>query len=195
MFHDLDATIATLLRRQLPQDLVQQISITFRTPDAQFPPAGVVTPALDCFLYDINENRELRDVSTAFERQVSGRVLASRALLRVDCSYLITAWAGNGVPAPDQDEHRMLGEVMKVLLLHREIPEQALEGSMKAQAVPIRGTVTPMGQPQSKGEFWQALGGRPRAAIQYTVTISVDPEAPKDVGAIARDVRIDDEGT
>lgn len=190
MFQDLDATLATLLKQQLPQDLVKQITVTFRTPDNQFPPASVTLPALDCFLYDINENRELRDMRAVVERQPGGRALASQALLRVDCSYLITAWAASGVPNPDQDEHRMLGEVMRVLLRHREIPEQALEGSMKTQPVPIRGFVTPMGQPQSRGEFWQALGGRPRAAIQYTVTISVDPTGLQDVGAIVTDVTI-----
>lgn len=190
MFQDLDATLATLLEQQLPHDLVSQITITFRTPDSQFPPASVTLPALDLFLHDITENREMRDMHATMERQPDGRVLSSQALLRLDCSYMITAWASTGAPSPDEDEHRMLGEVMKVLLLHREIPAEALQGSMKTQPVPIRGFVTPMGQAQSRGEFWQALGGRPRVAIHYTVTIAVDPHGLVDVGASGKDVVI-----
>ena len=190
MFQDLDATLSTLLKQQLPPDLVKQISISFLTPDNQFPPGAVVLPAIDLFLYDINENRELRDTHPTVARQPDGRVLSSRGLLRVDVSYLITAWANTSAPAPDQDEHRMLGEVLKVLLLHREIPAEVLQGSMKSQPLPIRGVIGPMGDAQARGEFWQALGDRPRAAIKYTMTISVDVQGLVDVGAVAKDVRI-----
>src|SRR5262249_17782050 len=115
---------------------------------------------------------------------------SSRSLLRVDVSYLITAWAKGGVPAPDQDEHRMLGDVLNVLLLHREIPAEVLQGSMKNQALPIRGVIGPMGDAQSRGEFWQAVGGRQRASIKYTVTIGIDVDGLVDVGAVAKDVGV-----
>lgn len=151
MFQDLDATLAALLTQQLPPTLVKQISISFLTPDNQFPPGSVTLPAIDLFLYDINENRELRDTHPTFARQPDGRVLSSRSLLRVDVSYLITAWAKGGAPAPDQDEHSMLGEVTKVLLLHRELPAEVLQGSMKSQALPIRGVLGGMGDAQARG--------------------------------------------
>ena len=32
---------------------------------------------------------------------------------------------------------------------------------------------------QSLGEFWQALGGKPKAALNYTVTLSVDVTEPE----------------
>jgi hypothetical protein len=28
------------------------------------------------------------------------------------------------------------------------------------------------------GEFWQAMGGTPRAALHYTITFSIDPLQP-----------------
>ncbi|MDJ0747492.1 MAG: Pvc16 family protein [Xenococcaceae cyanobacterium MO_167.B27] len=34
---------------------------------------------------------------------------------------------------------------------------------------------------QSLGEFWQALGGKPKAALHYTVTIGVEPFSPQEV--------------
>jgi len=189
MLQDLDSTLATLLKQQLPPDLVKQVSISFLTPDGQFPPSGVTLPALDLFLYDIQENHELRDRQPTMERQQSGRVLSWPAPVRVDCSYLCTAWAKGGVPAPDQDEHKMLGELAKVLFRFRELPAEVLQGSMQTQPLPIRALVTQMGQLQSRGEFWQALGGKPRVALNYTVTICADVHQPIDVGNVAVDVR------
>ncbi len=60
MIHDLDSTLRVLLQRELPAPLNRQIAISFDPPDDQFPPQGVALPAIDLFLYDIRENRELR---------------------------------------------------------------------------------------------------------------------------------------
>jgi hypothetical protein len=185
MFHDLDSTLAELLARELPPKLVEQISISFATPDAQFPPTSVTLPAINLFLYELQENRDLRGGGDLFERQVDGRVLRTVAPVRVDCHYLVTAWAKSGVQQPEQDEHRMLGEVMRVLLRHKEIPREALRGSLKDQHAPLRAFVLLPSQQLSRGEFWQALGGKPKAAFNYTVTIAFDPIGPEDVGAVA----------
>lgn len=41
---------------------------------------------------------------------------------------------------------------------------------------------------QSLGEFWQAMGNKPRAALAYTVTISVDPYAAVEVEPVREHV-------
>ena len=69
MIDDLDKTIATLLRRELPPSLAQQVQISFATPDDQFPPQSVTLPAIDLFLYDVRENLELRSNEVYVERQ------------------------------------------------------------------------------------------------------------------------------
>jgi hypothetical protein len=45
--------VVDLLQAQLPPDLVQQLNISFTTPDGQFPPPAVTLPAIDIFLYDV----------------------------------------------------------------------------------------------------------------------------------------------
>jgi hypothetical protein len=35
---------------------------------------------------------------------------------------------------------------------------------------------------QSLGEFWQSLGGKPKAALHYTVTVGVDVHKPVEAG-------------
>jgi len=190
MFQDLDSTLFNLLKQQLPAALVGQFSISFMTPDNQFPPSSVVLPAVDFFLYDIRQNFELRNMEPTFEPQLDGRVLRVPPPARVDCSYLITAWPQTSAPNPDQDEHKLLGEVLKVLLVHREIPAAVLQGSMKSLRMPIRTVVSPSSSLQNLGEFWQALGGKARAAVSYTVTLAVDIGASTDVGVPAVDLNI-----
>ncbi len=176
MIHDLDKTLETLLTQALPPEMVAQVMISFATPDDQFPPAEVTLPAINFFLYDIRENLELRSTAWLIERQPDNRsVTKRRAPARVDCSYLITAWPGEGIPNPNLDEHRMLGEVMRALLRYATLPSAVLQGSLVDQEPELPTSILHPANLQSLGEFWQALGGKPRAVLNYSVTISVDP--------------------
>lgn len=174
MIDDLDETLAALLKRELSPGLAQQIQVSFEAPDDQFPPQSVTTPAIDLFLYDVRENTELRSSDAWFERRDNGSMLRTMAPVRVDASYLITAWPREGLASPAEDEHRLLGEVMRVLLLHRTLPQELLQGSLKDSDLPLPVSALQPGRLQSLGEFWQAMGGKPKAAINYTVTLSVD---------------------
>src|SRR5215203_4966992 len=128
MFDDLDKSLENLLKRELPADLVSQVTISFATPDNSFPPQSVTLPAINMFLYDIRENRDMRDGEWRLERQSDGSAVRRAPLVRVDCSYLITAWPSESSPAAAKDEHRLLGEVMKALLRHSSLPSVVLEG-------------------------------------------------------------------
>jgi hypothetical protein len=181
MLSDLDKTLKTLLERELAH-FEDAVSISFDTPDDTFKPTK---PAVDFFLYDVRENRDLRSSEWLTERHTDGRSVQKRAPTRVDCSYLITAWAGDA-----DSEHALLGEVMKVLLRHPTIPEQVLEESLKGQGPPLPAVTLQPGRLQSLGEFWQALGGKPKAALNYTVTIGVETEKPVELGPPVIDKRL-----
>jgi uncharacterized protein DUF4255 len=179
MFHDLDATLAALVQGEMS---LRSIPISFATPDDQFPPSGVTPPAVAFFLYDIRENVDLRTNQWETERQPTGMTARRRPPARVDCSYLITAWPHENAPNPAQDEHRLLGDVLKVLLRHRRIPERYLRGELAGQEPPLPARITADSRLQSIGEFWQAMGGRPKATLHYSVTLSVDVFDPIEVG-------------
>ena len=184
MIDDLDRTIAALLRHDvhgLPTGLADQVQISFATPDDEFPPQSVTLPAIDLFLYDVRENLELRSTEVFVERHADGRATRARAPVRVDFSYLVTAWSSESVPDRAQDEHRLLGEVMQTLLRHRTIPEEVLQGVLATQAPPLPASALQPGRLQSLGEFWQALGGKPKAALNYSVTLAIDLEARQEV--------------
>jgi uncharacterized protein DUF4255 len=179
VFHDLDATLAALLAGELA---LPGVAVSFAGPDDQFPPSTVPLPAVAFFLYDVRENTELRATVWDTGQGADGVVTRTRPPVRVDCSYLITAWPGEAAPDPARDEHRLLGEVLKVLLRHRRIPERYLTGELVGQEPPVPTRIVGEGQLQSLGEFWQAMGGRPKATLHYGVTLSVAVFEPVDVG-------------
>ena len=178
MIDDLDKTIAELLNSELPEDLkAAPVAISFATPDNAFPGSADELPAINFFLYDIRENMELRSTERQIERRNNGHFVEHLPPVRVDCSYLITAWS-KSTDKPAEEEHRFLGEVMKVLLRHRKYPAEVLQGDLIGQEPPVRVKVLQPGYLTSMGEFWQAMGGTPRAVLNYTVTISVDVSPP-----------------
>jgi len=173
MINDLDATLSALLKRELPSALTDQVQLSFATPDGEFPPQSVTLPAIDLFLYDIRENLDLRSNEVYLDYNGSGTAIKSRAPARIDFSYLITAWPSESVPEPAEDEHHLLGEVMRVLLCYKHIPEDILQGELLGQQPLLPVTSLQPGRLQSLGEFWQALGGQPKAALNYQVTVSI----------------------
>ena len=190
MIDDLDRTLEELLRRELPPSLSAQVAITFAAPDDEFPPASVTLPALDLFLYDVRENRELRSNDWLVERQSDGTAVKEPPPLRVDCSYLLTAWASATSTTPALDEHRLLGEATRVLLRHQTIPHAALQGSLTSQEPDPPVAALQPGRLQALAEFWQALGGKPKAALNLTVTVSVRARPPVEAGPPVVDKRL-----
>jgi hypothetical protein len=67
-------------------------------------------------------------------------------------------------------------------LRHRRIPEHYLRGELVGQEPPLPARITADSQLQGIGEFWQAMGGRPKATLHYSVTLSVDVFDPIEVG-------------
>lgn len=74
MLDDFDNTLKHLLETRLPEGLRKQVTITFAAPDKDFPPPSVFQPAVDLFLCDIRENRNLSSSEPVAERK-NGLVL------------------------------------------------------------------------------------------------------------------------
>jgi len=184
MIDDLDRSIQTLLEVGLPSALVEQMTISFATPDDQFPPSSVSLPAIDLFLYDVRENRELRsnEWQIVHRDQEAFRQLPPE--LRIDCSYLVTTWASETSPTRAQDEHKLLGEAMMALSRHPTLPGNVLQGRLVGQEPPLPTATLQPGRLQSIGEFWQAMGGKPKPAFDYTVTIALQPFEATETGVV-----------
>ncbi len=98
MFQDLDSTLAAMLA----DSLGQTTDVDFETPDKNYAPQS---KAINLFLYDVKENRKLRDPVPI--REQTGDVFNRRMPpLRADCSYLVTTWSDD----EGEDDGNMGGE-------------------------------------------------------------------------------------
>jgi hypothetical protein len=190
LIDDLDKSLERLLKVALPASIAAQATISFAAPDDQFPPSTVKLPAIDLFLYDVRENTDLRTNEWRVTRQSNGTATTQAPPVRIDCSYMVTAWASDSSPTRPQDEHRLLSEVMKVLLAHGTLPAAILQGALRGQEPPLPSSSLQPGRLQSIGEFWQALGGKPKAALSYTVTVGVEAAPPIDTGPVVTDKQL-----
>ncbi len=194
MLHDLDSTIEALFKHDRPDlftetETPQQVAISFVRPDEDFlTSSGVTLPAIDLFLYDVREHVEIRQNGTFVDR-LNGTASIKSAPLRVDCSYLVTAWSKDNSML---DEHRLLGDVMTVLLRHREIPAEVMQGSFKQSEPQLRALGLREAHLNSLGEFWQAIGGKAKTALHYRLTVTVDPYEAVEVPIVKeREVKLD----
>src|SRR4051794_10788552 len=103
MLDDLDKTLEALLKKRLPPKYAE-LPITFAAPGDHTPPAGITPPAIDLFLYDVRANTELRSNDWLVERGKDG-VTRRPPPVRVDCSYLITAWIAESSSSPTESPH------------------------------------------------------------------------------------------
>ncbi len=192
MLHALDETLKKLLEEEFPKELLKtspgesprDLKVSFETPYK-----GAITdkPAINLFLYDVQENLDLRNKNWTVERKNNnGKAVKKRLPARVDCSYLITVWSDND---DSTTEHQLLGGVMKLLLKHSTIPQVYISDELQGQELPLRLVSLRPSSLQSFGEFWQAMGGKdgtkPKVVLHCTVTISVPiDEVGEEVGLV-----------
>lgn len=191
MLHELDQSLEALLREYGDPALLAQTSITFATPGANFPPQGVVLPALNLFLYDIVNNPDLRHSGAGWQQTAPSQFLRTPDPYRVACHYIVTAWAREGTPAPEDDEYRLLGEAMRVLLRYRILPPVAVVGEIARIGYPIHVRALEGGRLGSPGEFWQALGGKPRPFFNYSLIFALPVSDPEVSTAAVTEARVD----
>jgi len=191
MFGDLDKSIENLLQMEFGVTL--PFDLSFAVPDTDFTPVSGNRNTLDVYLYDIRENRDLRTVEPFLVRNPDGTVAKQYPPARIKVSYCITAWspleATQGIP-PAQDEHALLGDVLRVLLKYPELPPQVLAGSLTGQLpLPPTTAALPIVPDKNSSDFWSAIGGQLRPSLDYTVTISLDFQLPS-TGPMTTAVRL-----
>ena len=179
MFNDLDNTLARLLndapQGELPE--LRNSEVSFETPDFSFAPAQ---DTVSLFLYEVKENRELRDPTPVVERVGTGFVRHSPPL-RADCSYIATTW-GTGAAGAVRvaSEHRLLGQALIWLSRFPTIPAQYLQGVLTSplRFYPLPTMVAQMDPNQHAGDFWTAMGIAPRPAFYLIVTTELPLSFP-----------------
>ncbi len=147
--------------------------ISFVTPERGYAPSQ---ETVNLFLYETKENRVLRDTAPIQEIR-NGASVRRMPPLRVDCSYLVTAWSKKTDAAKIAAEHRLLGQALTWLSRFPIIPEQYLAtAGFIGQPFPPPTLVAQMDGGREAGEFWHALGIAPRPYFHVVATIALDLE-------------------
>ncbi|HMA38099.1 MAG TPA: Pvc16 family protein [Chloroflexia bacterium] len=173
MLHDLDETIKDMLVRGVPLDL-SEIDISFEAPTSEWS-ASLARPTVNCYLYHLVENQELRQNQWEMDRVLGGRrngTARHRMPFRVDACYYVTSWANE-----PEDEHRLLWRVLASLMRHSFLPKDCLQGTLTGQDWPMPTRVAQPEAPiKNPSDFWSSMEGPIRAGFNYIVTLPLDPE-------------------
>lgn len=174
MIDDLDRTIETLLKEELPIKN-GEVDVKFDQPTREWG-ARLTRPTLNFFLYDVRENATLRQHHWQQVADGNGRshqAQQKRTPFRIDCNYLLTTWATE----PD-DEHRLLARTLLALFRHPTLPETVLQGALQNQPFEVPAAVARQDKLTNPAEVWSALDNEMRPSISYVITLALDPWQP-----------------
>jgi hypothetical protein len=170
MLEDLDETLRQLLMAEMPVKN-GEIEIDFDQPKREWS-ARLSKPTLNLFLYDVRENNVLRQHQWE-QLPVGGdnsRAHLKRLPFRVDCTYMLTAWAT--VP---EDEHRLLTRSLLALFRFPILPEDRLVGGLRNPPFDIQARLASHDKLTNPAEVWSALDNEIRPTVSYTLTLALDP--------------------
>lgn len=176
MIQDLDLTLKTLVQSVAGTStttftLLRAAEVSFLTPDSDYS-KSVGQNTVDFFLYDVKENRDLR-VNTPTLIKTGTTFTRVLPPLRLDCSYIVTAWSSSQGDVQVAQEHQLLAEALQWLKGFPLIPSSAWQGELVNSIYPPPLWTALVDPNKNAGEFWLALGISPRAAFFVTVTLAL----------------------
>lgn len=171
----IDETILKLnkeLETAIGEYVSKGVTIRFDLPDEDH----TSKPTVSIFLYDIQENLELRSGFTPVfdppvdENAASGEHPMTLTATNVTCRYLFTYWEQKTsvepieqYAGPTNQAITAMNQILNAILAHRHFTSVEV-----AQC-----RVIPPMDLQSLGIFWQSLQSKPRLCLGYELTLSV----------------------
>ncbi len=151
-----------------------EVAIEFNPPTKDWVNARTM-PTINFFLYDLEENTELRmsDYEMVSSRDARGMGSATRRVpaRRFDLHYMVSA-----ISSVIDDEHSLLWRAMVTLLKNPDIPEELLPEAVKKLELPIKGRVSQPDDGPRPMDLWSTLESAPRPSLLYVMTVPVDLE-------------------
>lgn len=169
MIYDLDRLLENIIYTHARLNR-SDVDIAFDQPTGIWS-AALSRPTVNCWLYDLRENRELRNrewKTNAAQGQAQKRI----APLRFDLTYLITIWT-NKV----EDEHQLLWRVLAALSRSSLIDPQSAEaeGMLREQPYKIPVKVAQVNESaMTLSDIWSVLDNQMRTGFNVTVTLALD---------------------
>jgi Pvc16 N-terminal domain len=173
MLEELDGSLRNFLRADVPLR-ADDVDIEFSTPDKDWS-ARLSRSTVNLFMFDVR-----RSTSRAITgRSVRADERGYRELYRtpmVKVRYLLTVWTAEAA-----DEHRVLGDVLRLLAVSGEIPVAHLAGDLGELGHPVElGLATEDSARTS--DIWSPLGVTPRANLELIATLPASRPVERVVG-------------
>jgi len=199
MIADLDQVIKAIFTDPNAPPVLSNVTISFEIPEENNKPKK---STLYFYLYDVHENRELRDPRPLLKR-VGNRYIKRWPPLRVDCSYMVIAWSKKTGEQQPAEEHLLLSLALMWLSRYPYIPLNYLpaewqnENHPAYQPFPIPLSVGQVDGVKEVSEFWAALGNPPRPYLNLVITISMNLQKEIDIGppVVTKEMLIKDKAT
>jgi len=168
MLADLHATLRTLL---YDRGLIDRgdVDIAFDAPAKPWITART-RPTLSFFLYDVEENTDLRNTSMQTTRG-NGVGIHRMPPRRFDLRFMVSA-----ITTVVEDEHLLLWRALVTLMKHPTIPPELVPAAARVYDLPVSTKVTKPNDSPRALDIWSALETPPRPALLYVVTLPVDLE-------------------
>ncbi|HEX9259954.1 MAG TPA: DUF4255 domain-containing protein [Acidimicrobiales bacterium] len=182
MIHDVDASLRAMLASAVPGG---EQSVRFDPPDEGWA-AKLDRPLLGLFLYDLIELIDGRWGDWDEIVGDTGLVVARQPpVRRYRLSYLVSAWAKS-----TEEEHRILGTVLQLVIDRNQIPEGARQGMLREESLPVRVEV---GIPsveltQRTAPAWSTLGRPPRSYLELVAYVPIRPSLVTDIAPPAESI-------
>ena len=174
---DVNTVILNLLEKEHGKPL--PFNVSFAMPDKNFSPGSGDKHTANFYLYNIDENLELRSNEPIIEKQSDGSTIRKQPPMRIKLSYLITTWSS--VTSPDwegdsvRDEHKLMSQILLALVKYHKIPDEFLAGDLLDQKPSLKAKVFSKNGLKNPAEFWGSFEERPvRPALEYDITFSLD---------------------
>ncbi|OWO84290.1 hypothetical protein B5C26_04465 [Photorhabdus luminescens] len=143
----------------------QKIDIHFDLPEIN---SIQSKPMVSIFLYDIHEDLKLRSAEPRRYNPATNTLLPG--WININCNYLITYWGANKLSSdssnpdskPDNQAAQVMTRILNALINNRQLT--GIPGAY-TRILPQQENLN------SLGNFWQALGNRPRLSLLYSITV------------------------
>ncbi len=181
MLSSLDQSLEDFLRSEVPLR-PEDVDVVFATPDKEW--SGRVTRStVNLFMFDVRRSVN-RSVTAMTTKESNGSFSRSRLAPLIKVRYLVTVWTKEA-----GDEHRVLGDLLSLIALSTEIPNQFLIGDLEGLGYPAQ-LMLGLEDGRPTNDMWGPLGVPPRASLELAVVLPARRPLDRNVPAPPEDVSL-----
>ena len=136
---------------------------------------SLTNPAINFFLFDVQENTELRRSSVQTQRGDT-RAVHRMPPRRFDLRYMVSALA-----TVVEDEHLLIWRMLVTLLKYPELPLDVMPPGLVSYEHTLSGRLLKAEESPRSWDLWAAFDGPPRPSLLYALTVPVELDIFADV--------------